>query len=77
MTDVKMRANDTLFISAWSPDNIPPDGEFEVSEARAAELEAAGLARRAGGRKAEAAPANKQANAPTNKAKAPAKKKGD
>jgi hypothetical protein len=70
MTNIRMKARDTLFISSWSSENIPPDGEFEVSTARADELEAAGLADRMPEKqeKAEkAAPANKARKAPANK----------
>lgn len=63
---VKMKANDTLHISALGPDNIPPNGAFEVSAAEADRLEKAGLARRAGA-KARKAPANKKAATAENK----------
>lgn len=64
---VKMKANDTLHISALGPDNIPPNGEFEVSENEATRLEKAGYAMRIGGKKAAAKPANKKAAEPANK----------
>jgi hypothetical protein len=71
---VKMKAVDTLFISSWSPENILPGGEFEVSAEQADRLEKDGLAKRVAEAKAEpAAPANKMEAAPANKA-APKKK---
>lgn len=70
MTQVKMKAIDTLHISNVGPDNIEPGASFEISEADAKLLEDRGLAKRVGGAKAEsAAPANKaKAGAPENKA---------
>jgi hypothetical protein len=68
---VKMTTIDQLFISAVSSETMAPGAEFDVSEAEADRLEKAGLAKRAGGAKAEkAAPANKMEAAPANKAKA-------
>lgn len=60
---MKLKANDTLFISSVSSENIPPGGTFEVSDAEGQRLIAAGLAT-----KAAAKPKNKMANAPANKA---------
>lgn len=71
----KMKAIDTLFISSVSSDNIPPNGEFEVSDEQAERLENAGLAKRVGA-KAEPPLQNKMEPAPANKAAAPSKKKG-
>lgn len=67
MSDVKMKAHDTLFISAWSSENIPPKGVFMVSEDQAKSLEALGLASRLG-EKSDPKPANKAAPKPANKA---------
>lgn len=69
MTNVTMKANDTLHISSVKADNILPGEEFEVSTAVADDLEARGLAKR--GKKAEPAPANKMAPEPDNKAEKP------
>jgi len=74
MSDVKMKAHDTLFISSWSSENIPPKGEFMVGEDQAKSLEALGLASRIA-EKAEPAPANKAAPTPKNKAAKAAGKK--
>lgn len=69
MTNIKMKATDTLHISSVGPDNIAPGGEFEVSSAIADDLEARGLAKRVGAAKAEAsAPENKMEPAAENKA---------
>lgn len=82
MTNVKMKATDTLHVSSVGPENIAPGGEFEVSTAVADDLEARGLAKRVGGAKKAEAPDNKMDAAPENKAisaasvKAPAKRKG-
>ena len=66
---VKMKANDTLFVSSFSSENILPGGEFDVSADEAERMEKEGLAKRVGGAKAEtAAPANKAEAAPPNKA---------
>lgn len=76
---VRMKANDTLFISSWSSENIPPGGEFEVSHDQSVELETRGLAKfvKAEAKAEKAAPENKMEAAPVNKAaNAPAKKKG-
>ena len=65
---VKMKANDTLFVSSFSSENIPPGGEFDVSADEAERMEKDGLAKRVGGAKAEkAAPENKMEAAPANK----------
>lgn len=74
MSEVKMKAHDTLFISSWSSDNIPPKGEFMVSEDQAKSLEAQGLASRVDA-KSERAPANKAAPSPKNKSARKAKGK--
>lgn len=69
MTNIKMKATDTLHISSVGPDNIAPGGEFEVSTAVADDLEARGLASRVGAAKSEkAAPENKMEPAAENKA---------
>lgn len=68
MTDVKMKAADTLFISAWSSENIQPGEDFSVSAAEADRLEAAGLAHRDGEKEAKK-PLNKMASKPANKEK--------
>jgi hypothetical protein len=73
---MKMKAKDTLFISAVSSENILPGQEFEVSDAEAKRLEEAGLAEPAGGTKKAAAPENKKAAEPANKAAAKPRRKG-
>lgn len=65
---VEMKAVDTLFISSWSPDNIPPGGKFEVSAEQADRLEKDGLAKRVHVKAEPAAPENKMEAAPANKA---------
>lgn len=67
MTKVKMKAIDTLHVSAAGPDNIEAGASFEVNETEAKQLEDRGLAKRVGAAKAEPAPANKMADAPDNK----------
>lgn len=69
MTNVTMKAVDTLHISAVGPHSIQPGGEFEVSSHVADDLEKRGLATRADA-KAAPAPENKMDNAPANKATA-------
>jgi hypothetical protein len=71
MTNVTMKATDTLHVSSVKADNIAPGEEFEVSGHVADDLEARGLAKRVGGKKAEPEPANKVAPAPENKADKP------
>jgi hypothetical protein len=71
MTTVTMKANDTLHVSSVKADNILPGEEFEVSADVADDIEARGLAKRVGGKKAEPAPDNKMAAAPDNKADKP------
>jgi hypothetical protein len=66
MTNVTMKATDTLHISSVGPENITPGQEFETTEGTAKELEARGLATRV---KAEPAPENK-ADKPAPKGKA-------
>jgi hypothetical protein len=71
---VRMKANDTLHLSAVRADNLAPGEEFEVSGVFADDLESRGLATRLGakaGAKAEEAPANKAETAPVNKAAVP------
>lgn len=65
---MKMKALDTLHISAVSQHNIQPGETFEVSEPDAKDLEARGLAKPVVGMKAEPAPSNKAEPAPANKA---------
>jgi hypothetical protein len=67
---MKLKANDTLFISSVKSENILPGEEFEVSDAEGKRLIEAGLAA-----KAKAAPAhqNKMEKPAANKA---AKAKG-
>jgi hypothetical protein len=73
---MKMKALDTLFISSVSSENIPPNGEFEVSDDQGKSLEERGLAKRVSETKAEkAAPENKMEAAPANKASAKPKGK--
>jgi hypothetical protein len=63
---VKMKALDTLFVSSFSSENIPPDGEFDVSADEAERMEKEGLAKRVKAEKS--APENKMEAAPANKA---------
>jgi hypothetical protein len=72
MTNVRMKAVDTLHVSGVGPDNILPGAEFTVPSAVADDLEKRGLADRLGEAKAEPAPENKMEAEPENKAvKAP------
>lgn len=61
MTNVTMKATDTLHISSVSPHNLQPGDTFEVSKHIADDLEKRGLASvvDADGSKAAPAPANK------------------
>lgn len=61
---MKLYANDTLHVSSVGPDNIAPDGEFDVGDDVGQNLIERGLARAA-----KAAPAleNKMQTAPANK----------
>jgi hypothetical protein len=82
MTNVRMKALDTLHVSAVGPENILEGDEFEVPTSAADDLEERGLAKRVGGSKKEPAPDNKMAEAPANKTisaagiTAPAKRTG-
>lgn len=67
MTNVTMKAVDTLHISAVGPHAIQAGAEFEVPTHVADDLEKRGLATR-GSAKAAPAPENKMDAAPTNKA---------
>ncbi len=68
MTNVTMKAIDTLHISSVGPENIAPGEEFDVSTGVADDLESRGLAKRVGASKeAPAAPENKMEAAPENK----------
>lgn len=68
MTNVKMKAADTLHITGVKEDNLAPGEEFEVSTSVADDLEARGLATRVGAKaKAESPPENKMEAAPANK----------
>jgi hypothetical protein len=73
MTNIRMKAGDTIHISSVKADNIAPGEEFVVSTAVADDLEARGLASRVGEAeeaKAEPEPANKAVKAaPANKTK--------
>lgn len=72
MSTVRMKAKDTLHISAVGPNNIMPGEEFEVSGVFAGDLESRGLAARVDEKpaaKSEPAPLNKAEEAPANKAK--------
>lgn len=62
---MKLKAIDTLHVSAVGPNNIAPGAEFEVSDAAGAELVARGLASEV---KAAPVPQNKMSAAPANKA---------
>lgn len=76
MTNITMKAVDTLHISAVKPDNILPGEEFEVPGHTADDLEKRGLATRVGAApepEEKAEPeliSNKQEPAPANKATA-------
>lgn len=67
MTNVTMKAVDTLHLSNVGPDNIAPGGEFTVSETEAKQLEDRGLATRVGEAAEKPSPENKQEAAPENK----------
>ena len=76
MTNITMKAVDTLHISAVGPHTILADQEFEVPGHVADDLEARGLATRAAAAQAKqepAAPENKAAAAPANKTAAKSK----
>jgi hypothetical protein len=64
MTNVTMKATDTLHISSVKSDNLLPGEQFEVSGAVADDLEARGLAKRV----AVKAEAKAEKAAPENKA---------
>ena len=70
MTNVTMKAVDTLHLSEVRADSIQPGEQFDVSGATAEDLEKRGLASRVGGVKADPAPANKAEAPPLNKATA-------
>lgn len=72
MTNVTMKAVDTLHISSVGQHALQPNEQFEVPGHVADELEARGLATRVE-EKAEPAPANKMAPEPGNKAASKAK----
>lgn len=70
---MKLKATDTLHISAVGPDNIQPGQEFEVSKHIGEELAKRGLATvisddEPSEEKADEAPPNKAEKAPANKA---------
>lgn len=67
---IKMKAADTLHISALGPNHIAPGETFDVSEEVAADLEKRGLASRDGAKK-DSAPKNKMDAVPANKADNP------
>lgn len=67
---MKLKANDTLFISSVKSENILPGEEFEVSDAEGKRLIDRGLAV-----KAAKPPSNKMKQAPANKAAPKAKGK--
>jgi len=58
---MRLKANDTLHVSAAGPENIAPGAEFEVSDDQGADLVERGLA-------TEVVPENKMIAAPMNKA---------
>lgn len=62
---MKLKAIDTLHVSAAGPDSIPPGGVFEVSDDMARQLIDRGLAAEV---KAASVPENKMQAAPENKA---------
>jgi hypothetical protein len=67
MSNAKMKAVDTLHVSAAGPENIEGGQIFEVNETEAKLLEDRGLATRVGAKAQSAAPANKMQAAPDNK----------
>lgn len=71
---MKLKANDTLFISSVSSENILPGGTFEVSDAEGERLIERGLASRV---KAAAKPKNKMKPAASNKAVTSLRGKGN
>lgn len=71
MSNIRMKANDTLHISAVGPDSLQAGDEFEIDSGYAADLETRGLAKRVGGAKKENAPANKMEAPPLNKSDNP------
>lgn len=77
MTNVRMKAVDTLHVSSVKADNLRPGEEFEAPQYVADDLEARGLATRVREAKAEPdALENKMEPAPANKAaKASSKKR--
>ena len=62
---MKLKAIDTLHVSAVGPDNIAPGAEFDASDDQGRELVERGLAVEI---KAAPAPANKMEATPVNKA---------
>jgi hypothetical protein len=70
MTNVTMKAVDTLHISAVGPHSIQPGEQFDVATHVADDLEARGLATRV---KAAPPPKNKMESEPANKAAPKAK----
>lgn len=80
MTNVKMKATDTLHISSLGPNSLTPGEEFEVSGQIADDLEKRGLASRVTDEpepveKAEPAPENKAEAEPENKSVVSASRK--
>lgn len=72
MTNVRMKALDTLHLSGLGPDNLAAGDEFEVPGGTAEQLIARGLAERVepehdGAAKAAPAPENKMERTPANK----------
>lgn len=67
MTNIRMKAVDTLHISGVGPDNLTAGDEFEVPTSIADDLEKRGLATRIGEAKAAPVHANKAEPAPENK----------
>lgn len=82
MTNVTMKAVDTLHISSVKADNIMAGEEFEVAGHLADDLEQRGLATRASvapvpeAKQEPAAPENKMVAAPLNKSTTPKAVKG-
>jgi hypothetical protein len=75
MTQIKMKATDTLHISSVQAGALMAGDTFEVSEADAKDLERRKLATRVGGAKAEAgASETKMEAAPANKSARTARK---
>ncbi len=68
---MRLKANDTLHVSAVKADNILPGEEFDVSDDFARQLIEKGLATEMKGEKSAAPVENKMEDEPANKASKP------